>query len=87
MMSRLFGDWKKPKPRPHGEPPSEAGLGSPILSATRTRRPTAITNSPMLPRSSGMKRSARRPAIGAMTAVARQGQIRSPRRATQTSSK
>ena len=70
MMSRLLGDWKKPKPRPQiaSRQTSEPGSGLPTSSAVRAR-PAPITKSPMLPRMPGMKRSARRPAIGAISAV------------------
>ena len=39
MMSRLLGDWKKPKPRPHtaSRQTSEAGLGSPILQRNQDK--------------------------------------------------
>ena len=69
MMSRLFGDWKNPKPRPQtaSRQTSEAGPALPPSSAT-SARPGRHDHKPGAAEQAGTNRSASRPAIGAMTA-------------------
>ncbi len=79
-ITRLLGDWKKPKPRPHKAIRQMiCRLGASTGKSTSDSRPTAKIISPIPPRIAADTRSASQPARGAATPTARgQGVSSSP---------